>query len=173
MPPDPMPEFPAAWIDIVARALHAVICTKVDCLDLPSFHAPAHALLAALLAADALVTPPGMRAVAGDVEPLAYVSTACQHGFHERCRLQCKFCPSACGCPRHGDATAACGAPDHDQQVRAVVLREACEVLDRIIVDYPIEAGPASGVTGDFHGWALDVGGPQVAEPGAAEFPDA
>jgi hypothetical protein len=27
-----------------------------------------------------------------------YVSTACQHGKHERCRLACKFCGTACVC---------------------------------------------------------------------------
>lgn len=29
-----------------------------------------------------------------------YVSTACQHDLHDRCRLRCKFCdkPCMCGC---------------------------------------------------------------------------
>lgn len=27
-----------------------------------------------------------------------YVSTACQHGKHEQCRLRCKFCGADCGC---------------------------------------------------------------------------
>ena len=27
-----------------------------------------------------------------------YVSTACQHGIHERCRLVCKFCDQSCRC---------------------------------------------------------------------------
>lgn len=30
-----------------------------------------------------------------------YVSTACLHGLHDRCRLQCKFCPSTCHCDCH------------------------------------------------------------------------
>ncbi len=30
-----------------------------------------------------------------------YVSTACHHGLHERCRKVCKHCPEACGCPCH------------------------------------------------------------------------
>lgn len=28
----------------------------------------------------------------------AYISTACQHGEHERCRRTCKFCPAECRC---------------------------------------------------------------------------
>lgn len=27
-----------------------------------------------------------------------YVSTACQHGLHERCRRECKFCKAKCAC---------------------------------------------------------------------------
>lgn len=30
-----------------------------------------------------------------------YTSTACQHGFHERCRKNCKFCQVPCRCPHH------------------------------------------------------------------------
>lgn len=31
-----------------------------------------------------------------------YVSTACHHGLHDRCRQSCKFCAVACACPCHG-----------------------------------------------------------------------
>lgn len=36
-----------------------------------------------------------------------YVSTACAHGEHARCRKVCKFCPSACSCSQcdHAEAT--------------------------------------------------------------------
>ena len=30
-----------------------------------------------------------------------YVSTACQHDLHDRCRKVCKFCPAPCGCTCH------------------------------------------------------------------------
>jgi hypothetical protein len=30
-----------------------------------------------------------------------YVSTACQHELHDRCRKTCKFCAVACGCSCH------------------------------------------------------------------------
>jgi hypothetical protein len=30
-----------------------------------------------------------------------YTSTACQHGRHNRCRRQCKFCDARCLCPCH------------------------------------------------------------------------
>jgi hypothetical protein len=30
-----------------------------------------------------------------------YVSTACQHGKHDVCREQCKYCDSPCLCPCH------------------------------------------------------------------------
>lgn len=35
-----------------------------------------------------------------------YVSTACQHGLHRRCRQTCKFCHTPCICPCHeGEAS--------------------------------------------------------------------
>ncbi len=39
----------------------------------------------------------------------SYVSTACYHGRHERCRLTCKFCPAPCRCQActHDEALAA------------------------------------------------------------------
>lgn len=30
-----------------------------------------------------------------------YLSTACHHGLHDRCRKVCKFCPTACRCVCH------------------------------------------------------------------------
>lgn len=30
-----------------------------------------------------------------------YISTACQHELHERCRLKCKFCQVECFCLCH------------------------------------------------------------------------
>lgn len=30
-----------------------------------------------------------------------YLSTACYHGLHERCRKECKFCGVKCNCPCH------------------------------------------------------------------------
>ena len=30
-----------------------------------------------------------------------YVSTACQHDLHDRCRKVCKFCPAKCRCHCH------------------------------------------------------------------------
>lgn len=30
-----------------------------------------------------------------------YLSTACYHGLHERCRKECKFCATKCRCPHH------------------------------------------------------------------------
>lgn len=32
-----------------------------------------------------------------------YLSTACTHGFHMRCRGTCKFCEAACRCQCHVD----------------------------------------------------------------------
>lgn len=31
-----------------------------------------------------------------------YLSTACEHELHDRCRLTCKFCSTACYCSCHG-----------------------------------------------------------------------
>lgn len=39
--------------------------------------------------------------------PHAYVSTACLHGFHDRCRLVCKFCSAPCACPGCSHRAAA------------------------------------------------------------------
>lgn len=37
-----------------------------------------------------------------DAEPThEYLSTACYHGFHDRCRLTCKFCSTPCRCVCH------------------------------------------------------------------------
>lgn len=30
-----------------------------------------------------------------------YLSTACHHGLHERCRKTCKFCAAPCKCECH------------------------------------------------------------------------
>lgn len=30
-----------------------------------------------------------------------YVSTACQHDLHDRCRMTCKFCNDVCKCDCH------------------------------------------------------------------------
>jgi hypothetical protein len=57
------------------------------------------AVLAALFDADALITPPGQRATTNPIEPcIAYLSTACHHGLHDRCRISCKFCGNYCVC---------------------------------------------------------------------------
>ena len=31
-----------------------------------------------------------------------YLSTACHHDLHDRCRKECKFCATPCKCPCHG-----------------------------------------------------------------------
>ncbi len=36
-----------------------------------------------------------------DLAKHVYVSTACQHGLHDRCRQQCKFCETPCLCDCH------------------------------------------------------------------------
>lgn len=30
-----------------------------------------------------------------------YTSTACQHGIHDQCRRECKFCSASCACSCH------------------------------------------------------------------------
>ncbi len=30
-----------------------------------------------------------------------YLSTACQHGLHQHCRLRCKWCAESCLCMCH------------------------------------------------------------------------
>ena len=37
-----------------------------------------------------------------------YMSTACQHGLHDRCRKQCKFCEAKCSCSCHKGGDANC-----------------------------------------------------------------
>lgn len=36
-----------------------------------------------------------------------YVSTACQHDLHDRCRKVCKFCDAMCGCVCHVQVATA------------------------------------------------------------------
>lgn len=31
----------------------------------------------------------------------SYLSTACHHGLHARCRVSCKFCSTLCECRCH------------------------------------------------------------------------
>jgi hypothetical protein len=33
-----------------------------------------------------------------------YLSTACSHGLHDRCRRTCKFCRAPCRCGCHADS---------------------------------------------------------------------
>lgn len=42
--------------------------------------------------------------VALDGDPHLYLSTACWHGLHGRCRRQCKFCDIGCLCGCHSQA---------------------------------------------------------------------
>lgn len=34
-------------------------------------------------------------------EKHAYLSTACHHGEHGKCRVSCKYCPATCWCQCH------------------------------------------------------------------------
>ena len=36
-----------------------------------------------------------------DIKAHDYISTACHHGLHVRCRQCCKFCDMPCGCRCH------------------------------------------------------------------------
>jgi hypothetical protein len=117
--PEPQPLTVDAWVELAARAIAEArdddVFTAAHCVGThwgggrEMYRYDAEAVLAALAAVGALVTPPGQRATTDPVEPCDYVSKACQHGLHKRCRLSCKFCAARCGCPRHGDDTASCG----------------------------------------------------------------
>ena len=43
----------------------------------------------------------GGTAMNGPTKPHEYLSTACHHGIHSRCRGTCKFCSAQCKCPCH------------------------------------------------------------------------
>jgi hypothetical protein len=45
-----------------------------------------------------LVSPVAPKEPTTDIPNHRYISTACQHGLHEQCRLTCKFCQSPCQC---------------------------------------------------------------------------
>jgi hypothetical protein len=55
----------------------------------------------------------GPVATQAGANPHDYLSTACFHGLHERCRLNCKFCGVDCRCPCHVKAQPA--APGRSQ----------------------------------------------------------
>ena len=42
----------------------------------------------------------------------AYLSTACRHGLHDRCRKTCKFCGTACLCSCHTEPSVDTGGGD-------------------------------------------------------------
>jgi hypothetical protein len=45
-----------------------------------------------------------------------YLSTACFHGQHDRCRRQCKFCDAACNCECHKAELSAAGTGERGKQ---------------------------------------------------------
>lgn len=45
----------------------------------------------------------------GSVEQHDYLSTACFHGLHDRCRKECKFCGVACKCDCHNQQVSEPG----------------------------------------------------------------
>lgn len=49
----------------------------------------------------------------------SYLSTACGHKIHRRCRLTCKFCGAPCECRCHSDGLE----PDRElrEQIQAAV----------------------------------------------------
>lgn len=108
----PSRPLPAEWVDTARTAALANFRERIsgNVADSPEGHSAslADAVLAALTAADLLVTPRGQRATDHPTKPCTYVSKACQHAtddgieeLHGRCRIQCKFCPSTCGCACH------------------------------------------------------------------------
>lgn len=90
----------------------------------------------------------------------AYVSTACQHALHRRCRKKCKWCKMPCACYCHNPA------PDFADNERALWPEPSCivRVIRRHRYGYDIEA-PA-GVIGEFPALAPYL----VMVDGSAQF---
>jgi hypothetical protein len=61
--------------------------------------------------------------------PHDYLSTACLHGLHDRCRKQCKFCSVACKCACHA-TTAAPGYELIDTQVPVTAVLHSWEQIE-------------------------------------------
>lgn len=59
--------------------------------------------------------------------PHHYISTACQHHLHNRCRITCKFCPAACACTGCDHTTATAGHTEH--HIGAAYLRLAATLI--------------------------------------------
>ena len=57
-----------------------------------------------------------------------YVSTACHHELHHRCREVCKFCPARCLCRCH---------PWRDEVMREV-HRRFLAVIEQEVPDEPV-----------------------------------
>lgn len=47
-----------------------------------------------------------------------YTSTACQHGLHDRCRRECKYCQAACNCPCGHTSSGPAVTEKHPDSVR-------------------------------------------------------
>jgi hypothetical protein len=63
-----------------------------------------------------------------------YLSTACVHGFHEKCNKVCKFGqqPELCICPKHADESALCYGIEHPlgaAQVAAPMTKTLASLL--------------------------------------------
>jgi hypothetical protein len=95
--PDPSVQPPEGLRRLISKALF-VVDWDIEPGTRGAYDKRADAVLAALFDADALITPPGQRATTDPIEPCTYLSTACDHGLHDRCRISCKFCGSYCVC---------------------------------------------------------------------------
>jgi len=66
-------------------------------------------------------------------EPHGYVSTACFHGLHGRCRLVCKFCDVPCRCECHDTPN------DHDAYATEAMVEDmANQVVELLEGSFPV-----------------------------------
>lgn len=72
----------------------------------------------------------------------SYVSTACEHGLHGRCRRTCKFCDSSCICLCHRGVEAEVSAVDDARAVARILWKSSEEA--------GIDPGEKLGITKPF-----------------------
>lgn len=64
-----------------------------------------------------------------------YVSTACQHGLHDRCRQACKFCQTPCKCEHHLPQVEATGELPEDEPAMTHPQENEDEIEEEVLED--------------------------------------
>lgn len=92
-----------------------------------------------------------------------YVSTACQHTLHSRCRAHCKWCNANCRCDCHGDNAGGPLQDEVDVHVKNAILAGAARTDQRDIDDLVVAISALFNPDGTFAAGELNERGQNIA----------